>query len=236
MFGLFALFSEGGLSFWEKLAAWYESSVINELLTYLTEQYFSVELGTYENFSVGSDTATSVRNIILALMIGFIAASIMTAYTRQGLGSFVRKLLREECLSPEKAKTLMELGYFRSSMIRRELSHGSTLRMVVRYCTETSLQKQLQSVDPDKKPEDTEKVQATQKNAQTNHKIDFLTARFYIPEELRYRADVRFEAKGSSWGMVVLSSVISILVAALLCWLFPDVLTLADNIITWLAP
>ena len=236
MFGLFALFSEGGLSFWEKLAAWYESSVINELLTYLTEQYFSVELGTYENFSVGSDTATSVRNIILALMIGFIAASIMTAYTRQGLGSFVRKLLREECLSPEKAKTLMELGYFRSSMIRRELSHGSTLRMVVRYCTETSLQKQLQSVDPDKKPEDTEKVQATQKNAQTNHKIDFLTARFYIPEELRHRADIRFDKKGSGPLPVLLTAVVAIVVAAVLCRLLPDILQFADNLIHMLSP
>lgn len=228
MFGLFALFSEGGLSFWEKIAAWYESSVINELFTYLTERYFSVELGTYENFSVGAGTATTVRNIILALMIGFIAASVMTAYTRQGLGGFVRKLLREECLSPEQAKTLMELGYFRSSMIRRELSRGTTLRMVVRQCeAHESLDSQENEAPSNEKPES---------NSQKTTKIDFLTARFYIPEDLRYRADVRFDAKGSSWGLVAVSAVISILAAALLCWLFPDVIALADNIITWLAP
>lgn len=228
MFGLFALFSEGGLSFWEKIAAWYESSVINELFTYLTERYFSVELGTYENFSVGAGTATTVRNIILALMIGFIAASVMTAYTRQGLGGFVRKLLREECLSPEQAKTLMELGYFRSSMIRRELSRGTTLRMVVRQCeAHESLDSQENEAPSNEKPES---------HSQKTTKIDFLTARFYIPEDLRYRADVRFDAKGSSWGLVAVSAVISILAAALLCWLFPDVIALADNIITWLAP
>ena len=229
MFGLFAIFSEGGLSFWEKLAAWYESSVINELLTYLTERYFTVDLGTYENFSVGANTATSARNIILTLMIGFIVASAMTAYARQGLGGFVRKLLREECLSPEQAKTLMELGYFRSSMIRRELSRGSTLQMVVKQCDEAPLQAQSQPSDPDQS-------KATQKEAQAHHKIDFLTARFYIPEELRYRADIRFDAKGSTWSLVAVTAVISIFVAALLCWLLPDVLALADNIITWLAP
>lgn len=246
MFGLFALFSEGGLSFWEKIAAWYESSVINELFTYLTERYFSVELGTYENFSVGAGTATTVRNIILALMIGFIAASVMTAYTRQGLGGFVRKLLREECLSPEQAKTLMELGYFRSSMIRRELSRGTTLCMVVRCCEEKpsqdptpeqkTTQGQDQSSAPDQIAEAFENVTPASQNTQTYRKIDFLTARFYIPEDLRYRADVRFDAKGSSWGLVAVSAVISILAAALLCWLFPDVIALADNIITWLAP
>ncbi len=236
MFGLFALFSKGGLSFWEKIAAWYESSVINELLTYLTERYFSVELGTYENFSVGAGTATTVRNIILALMIGFIAASVMTAYTRQGLGGFVRKLLREECLSPEQAKTLMELGYFRSSMIRRELSRGTTLRMVVRCCDGEQSQEQEQSSAPNQTAEASEKVTPAPQNTQTHRKIDFLTARFYIPEDLRYRADVRFDAKGSSWGLVAVSTVISILAAALLCWLFPDVIALADNIITWLAP
>lgn len=231
MFGFYALFSENGLSFWEKLAAWYEESVINELLTYLTERYFSVEFGVYENFSVQSGLGNTVRNIILALALGLMVASVMTVYTRQGLGGFVRKLLKEDCLSPDRAKTLMELGYFRSSMIRRALSRGSALGMVVRRCEEeenNAIQKNSAQAN--------EKTYKHGYHEKPTEKIDFLTARFYIPEDLRYRAEIRFDPKGSGWVQVVFTVVLSVVLAAVLCWLLPDVLTLADNLITLLAP
>jgi len=41
-------------------------------------------------------------------------------------------LLKNECFSPESAKTLSELDLFRNASIRRELSRGNNLRMVVR--------------------------------------------------------------------------------------------------------
>ena len=66
--------------------------------------------------------------------------------------------------------------------------------------------------------------------------IDFLTARFYIPEDLRYRAEIRFEKKGSGWGIVALVAVLTVVVAILLCRFLPSLFTLADNIITMLAP
>ena len=142
MFHVFSLFSESGLSFWERVAAWYENSLLKELVTYFGERYFSVEFGVYENFSLGQNASVTARNMILAVAVGLIVASIMTAYLRMGHGGFVRKLLAEDCTSPEKAKTLSELGYFRSSIIRRELTRGTVLRMVVR-CREEELWKEL---------------------------------------------------------------------------------------------
>ena len=70
----------------------------------------------------------------------------------------------------------------------------------------------------------------------TAEKIDFLTARFYVPEDLRIRAETRFDSKGSSWKWAILISAIAVIVAAVLCILVPDLVQFADNIMTWLAP
>ena len=233
MFGLFALFSTGGESLWERIVAWYQNSLIHELLNYANERYFTVEFGLYENFSLGANAGTTSRNLILGFAIGIIIASILTAYVRIGLGAFVRKLLKTESVSPEQAKTLLELGYFRSTVIRRELTQGTTLRTVVRSCEDD-----MQEAEGDENGEEQAPAEAKKAHTllQKPKKIDFLTARFYVPEDLRYRADVRFEKKGSGWGSVILSVLITVVVSAALCWLLPDLFQFADNIITVFAP
>lgn len=259
MFTMFKLATEQGLSFWERLLAWYEQSTVYELISYVRERYFTLEFGVYENFSVASGLGVAVRNIIIAFTLALIIVAVMNAYTRQSLGAFVRRLLSEDCTSPDRAKTLSELGYFRSTAIRRELARGTTLRLVVRRAdgegaltpaedltetpqntddelpceTENTLKQNAEETDCVTEANNT--AVETQK-CPTDTKIDFLTARFYVPEDLKYRAEIRFRVKGSSWWMVALVSVLGIVVAALLCSLLPDVVAFADNIITWLAP
>jgi hypothetical protein len=58
---------------------------------------------------------------------------------------------------------------------------------------------------------------------------------FYIPEDLRYRAEIRFERKGTSWMFFVIILIGTIIGAALLCWLAPQLLKLTDNLITLLS-
>ncbi|MBQ2999957.1 MAG: hypothetical protein IJD64_05790, partial [Clostridia bacterium] len=125
------LVNEQGLSFWERLLAWYEQSTVYELISYVRDRYFTLEFGVYENFSVANGLGESVRNIIIAFALALIIVSVVNAYTRQSLGGFVRRLLSEDCLSPDRAKALSELGYFRSTAIRRALARGSALRLVV---------------------------------------------------------------------------------------------------------
>lgn len=253
MFHVFSLFSESGLSFWERVAAWYEKSLLKELVTYFGERYFSVEFGVYENFSLGQNASVTARNMILAVAVGLIVASIMTAYLRMGHGGFVRKLLAEDCTSPEKAKTLSELGYFRSSIIRRELTRGTVLRMVVR-CREEELRKELattnQKGEVEKKAteDQSDEAQAVLEEQTPSDGVeagkpvlrpfrpDFLTAHFYIPEELRYRAEIRFEAKGSGWLPLLIVVVLTVIAASALCYFLPDVVAFADNLISFFSP
>lgn len=60
---------------------------------------------------------------------------------------------------------------------------------------------------------------------------DLLTARFYIPEALKYRAEVRYEQRGSGILPLLLTVVGCIAIAILLCRFLPSLLGLADGLI-----
>ena len=217
-----------GETFWEKIAAWYQNSLLRELLSYFEQRYFTVDARVYNNFSVSTQTANTIRSMVLAILIGILLASLYVAYMRTVPGGFVRKLLSLEANTPEKAKTLFELGYFRSPMIRRELIAGNSLRMVVRYHDPKEAQE-----DGEDDEQDTKTHTRTLK---TGKKLDFLSVRFYIPEELRYRAEIRFEKAGSGWKFAIVAAIVSVVVAAVICVFLPDILTLVDGIISLAAP
>lgn len=262
---------------WESLAEWYQGSVIKELLTYFEEKYFTIDYERYHNFSISVQTTISIRNFILALAFGIIVASAMIAHTKSCHGSLIRKLLRNDCTSPEKAKTLSELGLFHNVSIRRELKKGVSLRKLV-YCREVEeakksdgftneTQESSDAVEEPKveaqtemqgeaiTPRSTEKPSPPHDGIKKNRfllgvkkffswkseeesvlAVDPSTMHFYIPDELRYRADIRYEKKGSGWLPFWIVSVATVIVAALLCVYLPTVLTWADNLISLFTP
>lgn len=199
------IYALSGANIWDKTVNWYQSSMIKELLTFLDTQVFHISPTTYDHFSLTERAGNNIKNVVLGLVIGMILASIATYYTRAVQGKFVRELLKRECLSPETAITLRECGFFCDPTIRRELKNGGALSKV------TSL------AEP---PE----------NADTP--IDFLSARFYIPEETKYRAELRFESKGSSPLHVILIAVICVAAGAAVFRVLPSLLGLADGLIT----
>ena len=262
--------TERSLSFWERVSAWYRQSALHEIITYLEERYFTLEFGVYENFSVAGGVGSTVRNIIIAIALALVAVAIANAYTRQTLGGFIRNLIAKDCLSADRAKTLMELGYFRNAAIRRELSRGTTLRLVVRRAVEANEETAMEAnesgeADAVSSLEEAEACESVADgileseaftgtteeanveeasdaavvdagNLLSDVKIDFLKARFYVPEDLRYRAEIRFRTKGSSWWQVALISVLAVVLAAVLCRLLPNIVSLADDLMSWLSP
>jgi len=55
--------------------------------------------------------------------------------------------------------------------------------------------------------------------------------RYYIPEEEKYRADVRFEAKGNGVVSLIISIVVAFAIAVLLIKLLPAILGVIDGIL-----
>lgn len=206
----------GSPSFWEQFATWYQNSTLGELITYFHQTYFSIQFGAYDNFSVTKQTASIINKIIPALIWGIIIAAIATVYCRRIVGAFVRTLIEKEVLCPEAAVTLFDTDAFRSTILRHELCRGAFLRKVV-FCRE-------------------EQAYLLEKGKDATYKIDFTRDHFYIPEDLKYRAEVRFNPKGSGWLSVVLTVVLVPLFVGLLCRFMPNILQLADGLITFFAP
>lgn len=195
-------------SFWEKIATWYQNSTLGELVNYFKETYFTIRFGAYDNFSITERTLDVVNKMIPALIWGIIIASIATFFCRRVVGSFVRTLCEKEAFDPQRAVTLFDTGLFRSTVVRRELTKSAFLRKVV-FCSE-------------------EQAFLLEKGRDATYKIDFTRDHFYIPEDLKFRAENRFSQKGSTWLYVVLTVVLVPVVVGLICRFMPDILRFVD--------
>ena len=195
-------------SFWEKIATWYQNSTLGELVNYFKETYFTIRFGAYDNFSITERTLDVVNKMIPALIWGIIIASIATFFCRRVVGSFVRTLCEKEAFDPKRAVTLFDTGLFRSTVVRRELTKSAFLRKVV-FCRE-------------------EQAFLLEKGRDATSKIDFTRDHFYIPEDLKFRAENRFSQKGSGWLYVVLTVVLVPVVVGLICRFMPDILRFVD--------
>ena len=120
----------------------------------------------------------------------------------------MRELLKRECLTPDTAITLSECGFFCNPSIRRELKNGGALAKVTKLA---------------QPPENTDAP------------VDFLTARYYIPEDTKYRAELRFEKEGAGLFHVILITVVAIAAGIALFRVLPSLLGLADGLITLLS-
>ena len=224
-----------------------DKSLFEELFEYFRDRYFTVHMGTYQNFNFGSGTLITPTVIIVGIMIGVMIAGLLAIRDRYQLGGFVRTVLREKCLSPETAKTFAELGYDRNFMIRMSMQYGKRLRAVV-HCveTETVAQPDTESKEPEKDPAEGQEDGAEQAEAESieptpsaNESIPSKPARwdnetyhFYIPEDKAIEADIRFEKKGTSW-LIYLALVVGVLAVTLaVIYFLPDLLQFADNAIT----
>ena len=205
-----------------------EQSLISELWDYFNEKYFSPQYGEYEHFTVEASSLVSFRNIVFAFFIGINIAAIMAIFDKRVLGDFARKLIREEALSPETAMTLSELGYYKNTAIRSSLRSGYTLRRVVR-CVE---EEQYNAALKQKRLEF--EASGGKKFREVPFKVDFETAHFYIPDELKYTAEIKFNKKGTNWLTFAGVFVGSVAVMFLTFWLYPDILQLIDNFLSML--
>ena len=154
-----------------------------------------------------------MNKMIPALIWGIIIASIATFFCRRVVGSFVRTLCEKEAFDPQRAVTLFDTGLFRSTVVRRELTKSAFLRKVV-FCRE-------------------EQAFLLEKGRDATYKIDFTRDHFYIPEDLKFRAENRFSQKGSTWLYVVLTVVLVPVVVGLICRFMPDILRFVDAMLTF---
>lgn len=141
---------------------------------------------------------STLAKVIWAFYIGILIASVVMWYNQRVVGKAVRVLYKKGIFSIDKALTLKQLG-LNSFFIRTALKKQfSPLRRVV-YC---SIQKP---------------------NLSDN---DFENAKFYIPEEQKYRAEVKYHGKNTSIVLIVITAIVMFFIALLCIEYIPKLLDL----------
>ena len=209
------------------LSAAGEPSLLEEIWEYLEGKYFSVDVGRYEHISVGSGSLVSLQKVVLGVCVGIIIAAGMACYDKNKLGGFVRAVVREQALWPDKAKTLSELGFSRNRAVRMSLRSSNKLGKIVRCVEKDTYDEQMTAARA---------VYVEQNGNEEGffypqYRVDLENDHFYIPDEEHYRAETRYDNKGSGWRAFVLVCIVAVMAAALICFLLPDMIQLVDNMI-----
>jgi hypothetical protein len=197
---------------WEGITRWYEDSLLKEILDYVNRQWFTVDLEAYEYIPVNENTAGNIRSLVLGFMFGFLAAAVFIYLQKRSLGTFVGQLLKEDCLTPASAKTPLALGCNRSTLLRSEWKRRGAITRYV-HC-----------------------VEEEGASNESNQKMDFSNMHFYIPEDKRYTAEVRYERRGSKLRSLLLVMVATVALATVVCIFLPVLLRWADWLIGMTAP
>lgn len=208
-----------------------QPSLIEELWNYFVNEYFTLKLPYFENFSIKTDGLVNISGILIGLMIGIVIAAGCSIYNKRYVGNFVRHVLYNDCLDHKSAKTLYELGYHKSPTIRSLVKSGTTLSRWVR-CVEEDLfleEVEKKRVEFEELHKDDEKPP---KFKVPEFKRDPDTMHFYIPEEKKYAADVKFDAKGANVFTFIIVLILAVVLCGFLFYILPDILKMIDNFIT----
>ena len=216
------------------LTAIEEPSLWEEIWKYLEDKYFTIDYGNYQHLQM-SNPVFSIRTLLICFWVGIVLAAALAIFNKRVLGDFVRACARDGATSPEKARTLSELGFLKNSSVRSALKRRGSLRRVVR-CVEDDvadlaagipIREEIAALYPEVKADGT---------ATKPGRTALDTARFYIPEAEIYTAEIRYDKKGTNWLAFFGTLVLGFVVVLLLIQLMPDILQLVDNFISMVNP
>lgn len=168
--------------------------------------FFEIAPREYASFTFDEGARATARNLIIALCVGIILAAFYAFYQKQVPGAVVRAILRAKAFDPESAKTAEELGLQKNPFLRRELRKNMTLKRIIKV------------VQPPKS-ESGEAENTTEE------------PRYYIPEEMKYRAEVRYENKGNGLFGLIFTIIVTLGLGILLIKTLPAILGLFDYIL-----
>lgn len=210
------LAAAGQTSFWEAL--WKD----------ISERWFSMDLNNYENLGIGSRQGLlSVRGMVLAMFAGLIVAAVVMMFDKKKLGGAVRAIIAIGALSPETAKTVVELGYMKSPAVKSSLKKGILSRVV--HCVERDEYEQ--AYEAHREAYVAEHGSERGLASLPPFQIDWENHHFYIPDEEHYKAEVRFDSKGANWFSLVIVIIVAVIGAAFTCYFLPDILQFLDNFV-----
>lgn len=173
-----------------------------------------IMLNAKDFLEIGSDVYINLIMLIIAAAL--CVASFFINFHKTYTVNIIKQLLRREATSEETAKTLSELHLENQRGLKSALSRKGQL---------TSLIKRAGYVEP---TYEEYMAQAKEKKLK-REKIDFLTARFYIPQESQDKAKRIKERENPTIARTVLVCVLILSLCVCLMLLMPGILRLISN-------
>lgn len=190
--------------------------------------FFSIPAREYEHFTLTHATAKTLSTLVIAACLGVILAALYNFYIRRVPGGVVRLLLSREALSPETALSAEELGLLDKPFALWELLRGVSLRHTV--CAVASASADEDEKQPAEGGEASEQDGNVSRKKKTATEPDFdAQTRFYIPEDKKYRAELRFSREGNGAGGLALTCALTLVLGVALLKLIPVALTMVDK-------
>ena len=112
------------------------SSYLSDLFEYIKDKFFTVDYGDYENIKISSGGLVSAGSVILGISVGIVIAAVSAMFTKRIIGSFVKKVVADECFDEKSAKTLAELGYGKNPSVRSAVRSNQVLKKYLRVVTD----------------------------------------------------------------------------------------------------
>ena len=204
------------------------ASLVSDIWDAFVER-FILPSQTYENLNVSPAT---VNGFLIGLFAGCVIALFVTVYNKQVLGGFVRALIRADALSAESAKTLDELGYLDKILIHRAITRNSALSSVVVCLEEQKYYEQIREDSLRSEQSDAHKSGRLRRlsSQEKDFKTDTYTHHFYIPEDKKYTAEVRYEGKGNTLRSAFIWSAVLAVALLVLLFFMPSILSFLNAV------
>ena len=203
--------------------------VNNELWQGYMDSYFNTG-SYYPNIGIDRKDSVFILTLILGILVAIAVSFFYVVYNKRVLGDFVRKVLAAEALSLESAKTLEELGASRNFFISHAVKKSTALRRVVRCKEEEEHIAALAKAREEYEAARSEGNKSAPRVKEIPYKINPETDRFYIPEDMKYMADIKFDKTGSSWGGAIFCATLMVVLMILVIIFLPNTLDFINNL------
>ena len=177
------------------------------------EKYFLLNLEDYPNFGISLE----INKVMFFLVIGIIVAAFVINYNRNCAQQLVSKLMRHSAFDSDNAKTLGEMR-ITSFWTKHLLSSSARIKGIIKRSGE-----KIYTYD--------EYIAATKEKGYKEEKIDFETARFYIPEDKRDEATHIHEMKDTTLIGTILFALLMLALCVCLMFLMPEILPFLNNLL-----
>ena len=202
--------------------------IIDAIKEIMSVDFYEYE---YNNLSVTDLALERIRTAVIAAFVGMIAAVIYSLVNRRVYGDFIHTLDSENCFSPEKSKTLSELGYYRNPAVRSAIRGGNTYKGILRCPEQDEFNEATERRRGEYEARAARSGEKQKPFKSLKYHFDFTKDRFYIPEDKAFTADVKFRNRRGGVLTAIIATVISLVALWAALKLLPELIQLADNFV-----